>query len=67
MPDGEEGPSQSKVYGERYEWNEERMGCEEIDIISVVSEAGDGAFREEEESPECLEHSKQEKSGTREV
>lgn len=43
------------------------MGCEEIVIISVVSEAGDGVFREEEESPECLEHSKQEKSGTREV
>lgn len=58
MFDGEEGFSQSKVYGERYEWNEERMGCEEIDIISVVLEVGDGVFREEEESLECLEYSK---------
>lgn len=37
IPEGEEGPRQERLYGERYEWNDKRIGCKEIDIISILS------------------------------
>lgn len=71
-PKREDGPSQGVVCGERYEWNEERIEYEEIDIISVVvgREKGHGSPEMECSGRRKKVHSVwntvNEKSGTRE-